>query len=114
MNDPIVHFEIVGSDESLLKDFYQNLFGWAFRPMGPGYTLIETPDESPNGAIREAEHAELTVGVGVDDLDATLAAAVKSGGTVVMPATDNGYVNKGQIADPAGNVITLIENTKPE
>ena len=114
MSDPIVHFEIAGSDESKLKDFYRDLFGWVLQPMGPGYTLIETPDVSPNGAIREAEQAELTVGVGVVDLDASLAAAAKAGGTVVMPATDNGYVNKGQIADPAGNVITLIENTKPE
>lgn len=114
MNDPIVHFEIAGSDESALKDSYQHLFGWALRPMGPGYTLIETPHGSPNGAIREAEHAELTIGVAVDDLDATLATAADSGGTVVMPATDNGYVNKGQITDPAGNVITVIENTKPE
>jgi len=114
MSDPIVHFEIAGSDEAKLQDFYRNLFGWALRPMGPGYTLIETPIGSPNGAIREAEQAELTVGVGVEDLDAALAAAAKSGGTVVMPATDNGYVKKGQIADPAGNVITLIENTKLE
>jgi predicted enzyme related to lactoylglutathione lyase len=114
MSDPIVHFEIAGSDDSKLKDFYESVFGWALKPMGPGYTLLETPEASPNGAIREAEEAELTVGVGVDDLDASLAAAAKAGGTVVMPATDNGHVKKGQIADPAGNVLTLTENTKPE
>lgn len=114
MTSQIVHFEIAGPDDSKLKDFYRDLFGWGQRPMGSGYTLLETPSESPNGAIREAEHAELTVGIGVDDLDAILAQADESGGTIVMPATDNGYVNKGQISDPAGNLITLIENTRPE
>jgi len=113
MSDPIVHFEVAGSNESTLKDFYRELFDWKLQPMGPGYTLLETPPASPNGTIREAEQAGLTVGVGVDDLDASLAKAAESGGSIVMPATDNGYVNKGQIADPAGNVITLIENSKP-
>jgi hypothetical protein len=27
---------------------------------------------------------------------------------VVMPATDNGWVVKAQVADPAGNLVTLI------
>lgn len=114
MSDQIVHFEIAGPDESKLKAFYRDVFGWNIQPIGPGYTLVETPPESPNGAIREAEMAELTVGVAVDDLHASLSRAADAGAIIVMPATDNGYVNKGQISDPAGNLITLIENTKPE
>lgn len=55
--------------------------------MGAGYTLIETPDGSPNGAIREAPAAELTLGVSVDDL--------------------------ADCIDPAGNLVTVIENNKP-
>lgn len=31
-----------------------------------------------------------------------------------MPPTDNGYVNKAQIADPAGNIMSLIEADKSE
>jgi predicted enzyme related to lactoylglutathione lyase len=27
----------------------------------------------------------------------------------VMPVTDNGWVRKAQVADPAGNIITLIQ-----
>lgn len=112
MSDPIVHFEIVGPDESALQSFYRDLCGWDIRPMGSGYALAETPDGSPNGAVREAEHAELTIGIGVDELDASISTAVRAGATVLMPATDNGYVNKAQIVDPAGNVVTLIENSK--
>ncbi len=113
MTTPIVHFEFAGPDEQALHDFYRGLFHWPVQVMGPGYALLETPDGSPNGAIREAEISELTIGLGVDDLAAALSGAIATGGTVVMAPIDNGYVNKAQIADPAGNVITLIENTKP-
>lgn len=113
MSDPIVHFEVAGPDEAPLHAFYRGLFGWPLQAMGPGYALIETPDGSPNGALREAESAELTLGIGVVDLEGAVAKAVELGATVVMPPTDNGYVNKAQIADPAGNLLSLIENSKP-
>jgi len=80
--------------------------------MGPGYTLIDTPTEPPHGAIREAARAELTIGIGVNDLDHSLTTATDMGATVVMPATDNGFVKKAQITDPAGFVLTLIETSK--
>lgn len=113
MTTPIVHFEFAGPDEQALRDFYRGLFDWSVQVMGPGYALVETPDGSPNGAIREAETSEVTIGLGVDDLSGAVSQAVENGGTVVMPPIDNGYVNKAQIADPAGNVISLIENSKP-
>lgn len=45
----------------------------------------------------------------VPDLDAALARIGSVGGGVVMPATDNGWVRKAQVRDPAGNVLTLIQ-----
>jgi predicted enzyme related to lactoylglutathione lyase len=45
----------------------------------------------------------------VPDLSSALAAAEGAGGSIVMPATDNGWVVKGQIVDPAGNQVTLIQ-----
>ena len=56
----------------------------------------------------EAEHGGADVGVVVPDLDAAVAAAEAAGGTVVMPPTDNGWVVKAQVADPAGNRVSLI------
>ena len=109
MTSPIVHFEFAGPDEQRLQQFYSQLFGWQINAMGPGYALVETPDGSPNGAIREAETAELSIGVQVDDLVAAVELCTENGATVVMPPTDNGYVNKAQISDPAGNLVTLIE-----
>jgi predicted enzyme related to lactoylglutathione lyase len=49
------------------------------------------------------------VGVAVDDLAASVAQAVASGGSEIMPVTDNGWVRKAQVADPMGNVVTLIQ-----
>lgn len=114
MTTPIVHFEFAGPDEHALHHFYGTLFSWAVNAMGPGYALVETPDGSPNGALRESEAAEVIIGVEVSDLDTMLARCAELGGSVVMPPADNGYVNKAQIADPAGNIITLIAANKSE
>jgi len=105
----VVHFDLSGPDAAPLTRFYQGLFDWKVRPQGPGYALIETPAGGPNGAVVEAETTSLTVGVVVADLDRALKDAVALGGAVVMGATDNGWVKKGQVTDPAGNSVVLIQ-----
>jgi predicted enzyme related to lactoylglutathione lyase len=105
------HFDVAGPDMLALTRFYTGVFGWAVNPRGPGYALVETPDGSANGALVEAKVPALTIGVVVRDLDGVLAAAVAAGGSVAMPATDNGWVTKAIITDPAGNRITLIHGT---
>ncbi len=105
----IGHFDIAGPELAPLTKFYASLFGWDVSPAGPGYAMVATPEGSPNGAIVETETASLTFGVVVPDLDAALLAATREGGAVVLPKTDNGWVRKAQIADPAGNVLTLIQ-----
>ena len=114
MTTSVAHFEFAGPDEDALHRFYGELLGWSVQKMGPGYALVETPDGSPNGSIREAPASEVTIGVEVQELDASLERALELGGTVVMPATDNGWVVKAQVADPAGNLITLIAADKTE
>ena len=76
--------------------------------------MVETPDGSPNGALREAETAEVILGVQVGDLDAIVARCVELGGSVVMPSTDNGYVNTAQIARSGRDVVTLVAADKSE
>jgi predicted enzyme related to lactoylglutathione lyase len=105
----IAHFDVAGPDEEGLRRFYAGVFGWEIDVRGPGYALVRTPDGSPDGAIGEAEAPSLTVGVAVPDLEGALRAAEQAGGTVTMPATDNGWVVKAQVADPAGNLVTLIQ-----
>jgi predicted enzyme related to lactoylglutathione lyase len=105
---PIIHFEITGPADETLRRFYADVLGWTIDARGPGYALVTTPQL--RGAIVEGETPSLSVGVGVADLDAAVAAAVDSGATVVMPPTNNGWVTKAQILDPCGNPIVLIQS----
>jgi predicted enzyme related to lactoylglutathione lyase len=101
-------FGIVEPDLDALGNFYRSVLGWEPLPQGPGYTLLRTPDDGPNGALNEADAPAVTIGVAVDDPDQAVAAAAASGGSVEMPPTDNGWVVKAQVRDPAGNLLTLI------
>ena len=75
-------------------------------PAAAGEEFQAVVEPVPQGG--EAERPGLTVGVVVPDLDAAVAAAEAAGGTVVMPPTDNGWVVKAQVEDPAGNRLSLI------
>lgn len=108
-NNSICHFDISGPEFEPLKSFYSRVFGWKLDDKGPGYALVGTPSLKLGGAIIDAEDAALTIGIAVNDLDAAIALVVQAGGTVVMPRTDNGWVIKGQVTDPAGNRLTLIQ-----
>ena len=104
----VAHFDVFGPEPERLHDFYAGVFGWEVDARGPGYALLHTPGDTPDGAIVEAESGGLTIGIVVADIDAAVAAAAARGGTVVMPPTDNGWVVKAQVADPAGNRLSLI------
>jgi predicted enzyme related to lactoylglutathione lyase len=105
---PIVHVDMTGPDEARLHAFYAGAFGWGVDVQGPGYALVTTPDGGPNGAIVEHEEASLTLGIEVADLDAAVADVERLGGQVLMPPTDNGWVRKALVTDPAGNRLSLI------
>jgi predicted enzyme related to lactoylglutathione lyase len=109
MSNAIVHIDIAGPDAPAQHRFYGGLFDWEVDEKGPGYALLRTPDGGPDGALVEADAGSVTVGVAVADLARALERAVSLGGTVVMPATDNGWVVKAQVTDPAGNLLTLIQ-----
>lgn len=105
----IGHFDVAGPDLERLGPFYTGVFGWQIAPRGPGYAQLQTPADSPNGALVEQADASVTLGIVVPDLAHALAQAEATGGRVEMPATDNGWVRKAQVRDPAGNLLTLIQ-----
>jgi predicted enzyme related to lactoylglutathione lyase len=109
MPDPIVHFDIWGPDEAALHRFYGGLLSWNVAAQGPGYALVDTGEDSPRGAIVEAEGPGLALGVAVADIEAAVEQAAALGGTVEMPPTDNGWVVKATVRDPAGNRLSLIQ-----
>jgi len=104
----VVHFDISGPNEQDLHRFYGELLDWQVDPKGPGYAQVQTPG-GLRGAIVDGAQPGVTLGVLVPDLAAATAHAVELGGAVVMPPTNNGWVTKAQVKDPAGNVLTLIQ-----
>jgi predicted enzyme related to lactoylglutathione lyase len=109
MTAKLAHFEISAPDDDALVTFYAELLDWPADSRGPGYTLIR-PEQGPGGAIVEAPETRVTLGVTVDDVDATIARVNELGGEVLMPATDNGWVTKALVVDPAGNALSLIQD----
>jgi uncharacterized protein len=103
----IVHFDISGPREQDLHDFYRGLFGGGVKPQGPGCALVGTPG-GLRGAIADADQASVTLSVAVPDVATALRHAEDLGGSVIMPPTDNGWVVKGLLKDPAGNLLTLL------
>jgi uncharacterized protein len=113
MPHPIVHAEIRSADPDATRAFFGPLFGWTFPEGGvPGYSYIEcgVPDALPGGISPVQGGSPLvTFFVGVEDIDATLAEAVRLGGTVVQEVARVPGVAFALIADPAGQVVGLAQ-----
>ena len=105
----VAHFDVHGAEEAELHGFYGGLLGWEIDVKGPGYALVRTPEGSPDGAIVGSGARGFVMGVTVEDLSAAVARVVELGGAVEMPPTDNGWVVKASVRDPAGNLLTLIQ-----
>jgi uncharacterized protein len=115
MGQPIVHFEIIGTDATKLQAFYRELFAWQIGEPAPEfgqYALVDGGSSGLAGGIGQSQDGkpQVTVYVQVPDLQATLDRAVAGGGKVVMPPMEiPGVVTMAQFADPDGNVIGLIK-----
>lgn len=114
MPNPVVHWEIMGTDAKQVQAFYANLFDWKVDANNPfDYGMVEKQADngiaggigaSPDGASR------VTVYVQVDDLDAYLKKAESLGGKTLMPPTNVGdMVTLAMFSDPSGNITGLIK-----
>jgi predicted enzyme related to lactoylglutathione lyase len=115
MPNPVVHFEIIGRDQQLLKGFYKDVFGWKITPMMEGYSLVDTmskPGSGIGGGIGAAEEARrhLTFYVSVADINAALATIEAKGGKKGFgphPIPDGGMI--AGFLDPEGHLIGLVQ-----
>ncbi|WP_329050877.1 VOC family protein [Amycolatopsis sp. NBC_01488] len=118
MGNPVVHFEIIGTDPARLRGYYGELFGWSFDTSGPvsdqvseagNYGFVETAG-IPGGVGGGVGHeSHVVFYVGVPDVEAALAEAERLGGTRRMgpdhaPGRD---LVVAHFADPEGNLIGL-------
>jgi hypothetical protein len=122
MGQPVVHFEVIGSDPERLRAFYRDLFGWEFdtsgrvsdaisEPTNYGFVANDTTGDGsgiPGGVGGGAGYrAHVVFYVGVPDVEAALQQAERLGGTRRLgperaPGRD---LVVGHLADPEGNLI---------
>jgi len=109
VSNPVVHFEIHGSDGRKLQEYYANLFGWKVSADNPmEYGLVPREEGGIGGGICTG-NCGVIVYVAVPDLQAALDKAVALGGTVVQPITHvPGMVTFAQFQDPQGNLMGLV------
>lgn len=120
MGQPVVHFEVVGSDGEALRSYYAEMFGWemdANNPMNYG-VIPREGNTNPDGIGigggvgqgPEGYQGHVTFYVEVPDVEASLAQAESLGGERVMgPEQIMEGIEIGQFRDPQGNVIGIIK-----
>jgi predicted enzyme related to lactoylglutathione lyase len=118
MEQPVVHFEIIGTDPAKLRDYYGGLFGWTFQTgdattetvSEPGnYGFIDGGEDAINGGVGggPGHPAHVVFYVGVPSVEAALRKAESLGGTRLMgpePAAGADFA-VGQFRDPEGNLV---------
>lgn len=130
MGQPVVHFEIIGTEPEKLRSYYGELFGWEFDTGGP---VSEAVSEAGNYGFVDGNRTDAGVGIpggvgggpgfdshiifyaGVPDVEAALQRAESLGGKRLMgpeQAPGSGLVI-GQFSDPEGNVIGVAGATSP-
>jgi uncharacterized protein len=121
MGQPVVHFEVVGTDGDKLRSYYGELFGWeidADNPMNYGMVAREGNVNADGAGIGggvgvgpEGYEGHVTFYVEVPDVEAALAKAERLGGTRVMgPETIMDQIELGQFNDPEGHLIGVVSS----
>lgn len=120
MGQPVVHFEIIGSDGEKLQSYYSELFGWeidANNPMKYGTVQREGNVNGDGvgigggvGTGPEGYAGHVTFYVEVPDVEAALAKAESLGGTRTMGPDEvmEGLVI-GLFRDPEGHVVGVVK-----
>ena len=120
MGQPVVHFEVIGTDGKKLQAYYAELFGWdvdANNEMGYGSVAREAnlnlDGVGIGGGVAQGPDGyagHVTFYVEVPDVAAALDRAVSLGGTTVFgQETVMGNLVLGKFLDHEGHVIGLIE-----
>ncbi len=112
MHGSFIWYELLTTDAGAASAFYREVIGWDARGAGvPGvdYRLFSSGGGDvaghmtmPQGAPEGMRPLWLAY-IGVDDVDASVAAITSAGGSVRMPAMDlPGVVRIAMVADPQG------------
>ena len=120
VNEPgaITWEDLRSTDPDSARAFYTGVFGYQTEPVemaGPDYTTFALSGESaPLGGIggmmgADDAPAHWLVYFGVADTPATVAAAQRGGGSVLVPEKDTPFGRLAVLADPVGATFSVIE-----
>ena len=121
MAQPVVHFEIIGTEPEKLRGYFGDLFGWEFdtsspvaeavsEPLNYGFVNRATTSDGtgiPGGIGGGAGyHSQVLFYVGVPDVEEALRKAERLGGKRRMgPERAPTGLVVGHFTDPEGNLI---------
>jgi uncharacterized protein len=120
MGQPVVHFEIIGTDGGKLRSYYSELFGWeidADNPMNYGVVQRDGNTNADGAGIGggvgvgpEGYEGHVTFYIEVPDVEAALAKAESLGGSRVMgPDKVMETIEIGMFNDPEGHTIGVVK-----
>jgi predicted enzyme related to lactoylglutathione lyase len=120
VGQPVVHFEIIGSDTEALRSFYSELFGWEFDADNPVNYAVVPREGNTNpdgigiggglGTGPEGYGGHVTFYVEVPDVEAALAKAESLGGSRMMgPHKVMEGVEIGLLQDAEGHVVGVVK-----
>src|SRR3954466_9092383 len=124
MGTRVVHFEVPFDDADRARAFYRDVFDWQIQPMPEmNYNMVSTGPVGDQGMPsepgyigggmmqRQAPVSTPVITLSVDDIDATLVAVEKHGGSAVgekMAVGGMGFA--AYFTDSEGNLMGLWEN----
>ncbi len=112
MGNPVVHFEIMGTDAARTQAFYRELFGWRINADNEfNYGLVDKEEGGIGGGVGATPEGRpvVTVYVQVPDPQAALDKAVALGAAVAMPVTEMPMVTMALFTDPDGNLVGIVK-----
>lgn len=112
MANPFVHVELMTSDVTKAKKFYQGLFDWKLEDMpGMDYTMINVGEGTGGGMMKNPmpnAPSHWLAYVLVDDIQAATKKAKSLGAAIHKDVTEVGdYGWLSVIADPTGAALGL-------
>ena len=110
-HEKLNYLEFAAKDLSATKEFFKTAFAWSFTDYGPEYVAFD--NQGLEGGFYKADMASNSDLGGAlvvfysDDIDATLAKVVDSGGVVVKPIFDFPGGRRFHFEEPSGNEFAV-------
>jgi uncharacterized protein len=117
MPNPVVWFEVIGSDAGKVAEFYGGLFDWDVKPSQMDtYKFVETGEGDLSGGIGQGPDGVpgyATFYVQVASVEESLEKAESLGAKTLMPPTDvMEGVRIALFQDPDGNTVGLFQGER--